>query len=203
MTKLPLSSAEDLAIPDKELVAKFWRGWIELQLEKKGADLSALTPEIAERIRVATLGMDGDVERVAGEEKMLRRIAQEIAEGDVSSAANLIRQVIRRKTDEQDVRDEAKTGRRKQRALAQKPRSNALQAIIARMVEAQPDITCPGLLAQLRAMADRDDDEVLECDEHSVLIADNPDSPGRSYLLSGLPDRLSRAKKKLRDRSGK
>lgn len=203
MTTLPPSPTEDLAISDKELVAKYWRDWLELQLEKKGADLTALTPEIAERIRVATLGIDGDVERFAGEEKMLRRIAQGIAQGDLRSAANLIRQMNARKAEEQSVRDEAKTGRRKQRALAQRPRTDALQAIIIRMVEAKPNITCPGLLSELIIIAARDDDEIQDIDELSIMIADNRRDAARSYPLSGLPGRLSRAKRKLRHGRGK
>jgi hypothetical protein len=196
---LPPPTPEALQLPNEELALRYWAGWIELLLRRRNLSLSDLTPEIAEQLRIATLSMDGDSDAVAGEEKFLRRIAS----GDLDGAGRLIRQYYKRKANELAAHDEARTGRRKQRERARAPREDALQRVIMRMVKANPNITARGLLADLKAAADRDDDQIHDIDENSVSIADIPGCEARSYRISGLADRLSRAKKKVRNASGR
>jgi hypothetical protein len=75
-------------------------------------------------------------------------------------------------------------------------KTDALQQLIDKIVARHPDVSLAGLIAQLRAC--RTIDTIDDIDEDTIWFANNGHSKQAS--LSGLKDRLSRAKKKRRSR---
>src|SRR5438132_12172992 len=112
MTNLPPFDPALLSLPDDQLGRHFYAKWAVLLAEKRRISQDQLTPEIAEGLRLMTLGLDIDDEDLAGVEKAL----QVIAGGDLVRGGKLLRMHIKRKAITFAALDEAKTGRRRQRA---------------------------------------------------------------------------------------
>lgn len=83
------------------------------------------------------------------------------------------------------------------RRAASAPRPDRLQALIVEIVEKSPTITCPALLERLRQCAG--DGVVEEIDDDEIWFVDGK-GKGEHTPISGLKDRLTRAKKKVRSR---
>ena len=95
--------------------------------------------------------------------------------------------------------DEVKSGRRRQRANARKPRPDALQTLILQIMKRNPAIPPDGLLAELRKYEHGDVIDTFN-DEESVIDWHNKAGRVFSAPCSGLKDRMSRARKNLRSR---
>src|SRR5206468_1245493 len=124
----------------------FYEWWAVAQSEKVGIPQHQLTTEIAERLRLKALGLDNDNEDLAG----VKKAAQVIARGDLARGGRMIRKYMERQTMMLAALDEAKTGRRKQRANAKKSRTDALQSLILEAMRCNQAITTDQLIAELR-----------------------------------------------------
>jgi hypothetical protein len=96
--------------------------------------------------------------------------------------------------------DEAVTGRRKQRAIAKKPRPDGLQVLIEEIVANNPKIKAAELLKALRSdqcsrviESINDADGIIEWHDEKNQAGTSP--------ISGLKDRLTRARKRSRGRA--
>ena len=143
--ELPPFPVEWLDLPDDKLGIHLFNWWIGFQAERKGILPGAVTQEIAEKIRAATLGMDTDDARYTALEKALRRVATDVAGG-----GRLFRAHMRQGALHLAARDEAVSGKRRQRHNAKRPRPDALQVLILHVMEADPNIKQDQLLARLR-----------------------------------------------------
>jgi hypothetical protein len=95
--------------------------------------------------------------------------------------------------------DEAATGRRRQRAISRKPRTDGLQSIILEVMRNKPSVTVSELIAQLRLYPTgeiidgiNDDDETIDWHDTRHLTTSTP--------FSALKHRMSRARRKLASR---
>ncbi len=116
-----------LSLPDDQLGLHLYAWWAVAQAEKMGITRDQLTPEIAERLRGKVLSLDTDNEDLAGLEKALRVIAL----GDPARGGKMFRMHMERQVITLAAFDEAKTGRRRQRANAKRDRTDPLQRVTA------------------------------------------------------------------------
>jgi hypothetical protein len=184
-----------LSLPDSQLGLHAYAWWAVAQAEKLGISQDQLTPEIAERLRIRLLSLDTDNEDLAGLEKAL----QVIARGDPARGGSMFRRHMQRQAINIALRDEIKTGRRKQQANAKKPRTRALQAMILEIMKHQPAITSNQLLAELRK---HEQGEVIYTinDAERIIEWEDKNGRARSTPFSALKDLMSRARKNLRSR---
>lgn len=85
--RLPPIPSEWIDLPDDELGLKLLAWWIAAQAEIKGIDPTAIPEHIAEKIIIATQGMDTDQAHNAALEKALIKAAL----GDLAKAGSLFR----------------------------------------------------------------------------------------------------------------
>lgn len=86
------------------------------------------------------------------------------------------------------------------------PKRNALQEVIDEVVRQNPNITVPQLIQALKGDAgagvvtsiDEPSDLLLECDTRYIHYIDDDGRP-KTASLTGLKDRLSRAKRKIKN----
>jgi hypothetical protein len=187
---LPPFPTEALDLPDDELGKYILAWWAAYQLECKGIPYQAADEEILEKIRIGTLGMDSDNAELSALEKSLRLAAS----GDVTRAGKLFRQYSLKEAKHQAACDEAVTGRRRQRAYAKKPRVDPLHEMIDEILEKNPQINTAGLLSELRAREGIS--AIDEIDEDKIYFEDGR----KPAKISGLKDRLGRARKKFSSR---
>jgi hypothetical protein len=184
-----------LGLSDKDLGLRLYALWAVAQAEKLGISEDQISAEIAEDLRLRALRLDTDSEDLAGLEKALHLCAK----GDSTRGGRMFRKHLHRQAMGIATLDEAKTGRRRQRALAQKPRTDALQAVILDVVRRKPAIQCNELIAQLRLQEHRGVIEAINEAEACIEWTDKK-RRAKSTALSALPARLSRARKILRSR---
>jgi hypothetical protein len=192
-TQLPPFDVELLDLPDNQLGLHFYAWWVVAQAEKLGISQDQLDPELAERLRLKALCLDTDNEDLAG----LERALQVIATGDLVRGGRMFREHMQRQTLTVGAFDEAKTGRRRQRANAKKPRRDALQTLIVEIVKRHPGFTRDQVLAEMRkqehgGVIETITDGLIEWHDDGGRIGEAP--------VSGLKDRVSRARKFLRSR---
>jgi hypothetical protein len=167
--------------------------------------LEAILPGFRGIVRVATFNQDTDNESLTGVEKGLRLCGS----GNFDRGGRMFRAYFERL-------DEAKTGRRRQSALARrKRRSSYLHTRVAEMVKAQQDITTPEVLRRLERLVEQEahlDWKVLpkmdrvenENDGKGVIEWSEPNRRKRggeplakSAPTSTIPHMLSRIRKEL------
>ncbi len=195
----PLIPVEMLDGPDDALGRHVFKWWCAFYVTSKGIPPERITPEIVEKIRIATLAADTENAGSVAVEKAMKLAAV----GDFARAGKIIRGRVKEVSESLAALDEAVSGKRRQRAIAKKRRQDGLQLLIEEIVAKHPDIRTPGLLAALRAhqhggVIEHIDDE----DEGTVEWCDEND-PAGSAPISGLKDRLSRAKKILKRNSSR
>jgi hypothetical protein len=197
---LPPFPVEAIDLPDIELVSHLWNRWLGDAAGKKGLSPEDITPEIAEAIRLATLGMDTDNEAMAPLEKILRRSALN-SPGDEARIAEMIRSYFWRGALHKAALDELATGKRRQRANARKSRIDGLQSLIIEIITNDPTVSQRELIVRLgRYPTGRchimegiyHDSETIEWHDKNSLAAETK--------FSALKDRMSRARKKIRSR---
>jgi hypothetical protein len=136
-----------LVLRDDQLGLYAYKWWAFAQAEKLGVS-EDITPEIDERLRLKLLSLDTDSEDHVGLAKALQLVAQ----GELARGGKMFRNHMQRQAATIAAFDEAKTGRRRQRANARKPRQDALGELITGIMQRKPEITVEGLLAA-KAMA--------------------------------------------------
>ena len=196
MTPTPIVPPYDpklLALPDDEMVGCVWTWWIAAQMTAKGIPLDDYSPQMEQVIIRETLRSDTDQESVSG----LERAMQAIALRDVERGAKMFRDFMRRGSTMHAALDEAVTGRRKQRAIARKPREDTLNRIIREIVEKDPRMTEPQLFERLRCLEKQG--PIGDITNEDIWVQDEGEA-GKSVPISGLGDRLRRIKKKLKPR---
>lgn len=188
--ELPPFPMEKLDLPDDQLGLHLFAWWIGYQADRQGIPLGGVTQEIAEAIRVATLEIDTDEAGYVPLNNALRRVAK----GDAAGAGKLFRNSLHEGAIRLAALDEAVSGRRRQRANAKKPRRDALQLLIEAIVAKNPKITVTELQDKLRLHEHGDVIETIG-DTDGVIEWHDGNHPAESSPISGLKDRLSRAKK--------
>jgi len=191
--ELPTFPAEYLDLQDDKLGLHLLAWWIGFQAKRKGIPSNGVTEEIAEKIRLATLGMDVEDARHVALEKALRRVAS----GDAAGGGKLFRDLMREGGFHLAALEEAVTGERRQRANAKRPRPDALQILICEIVANEPEITVTELLAVLNKYPRGQVIDEITQDE-ICFVQDG--HGGNSAPVSGLKDRLSRARKRIKSR---
>jgi hypothetical protein len=187
----------DLTLSDHDLCIKFWSRWIAFQASRKGIPISAITPGIAENIRLASINLDTDSIQLTPLEKILRLSAI----GDTDRAGRMLRDLILSESYVLAAQDEATTGRRRQKQIASKRRPDALQELIISLVQKTPSISVKNLLKALKSMdGELSDAEVIEeITDDEIYFIENGKG-GNIAPISGLKDRLTRAKKIIKSR---
>jgi hypothetical protein len=151
---------------DEQFGIVFWNGWCAhqlegLQVQVDGVPLAPIPPAFfveflpafLAAIHIETRKLDTPNEELVGIEKALRLCA----EGNYAAAGRLVRQHLRRRAEAQRNADEAATRRRHQAAIGRrKRRSSYLHTRVAEMVEAQHDITTPGVIQRLERLVDQE-----------------------------------------------
>jgi hypothetical protein len=193
--KLPPFPPALLALPDDQLGVWVYTWWASAQAEKLGISPDQVTPELAQRLRLKVFTLDTDNENLAGFEKAL----QTIAKGEHAKGGRMFREFFTRQAMVTAAFDEAKTGRRRQRANANKPRQDALGELILDIIQQNRTCTEKELVAELRQ---REHGGVIETVNDDERIIEWSDKNGRPHdtPFSGLKDRMSRARKILRSR---
>jgi hypothetical protein len=195
-----------LSLPDDEMIACVWTWWVAAQMDAKGIPLASVSLQLEEIIRIETLNSDTNNESNAGLEKAMKLIARakgaatkEIAQANIQRAAKMFRERMMRGAHTHIAFDEAATGRRKQRERAKKPREDALSMAIRIIVEARPDISSSQLIDVFRQRADDEDDKVIdEVADEDIFVIPKEGGASKRIKIASIPDRLSRAKRKVK-----
>jgi hypothetical protein len=204
-SETPPFDPELLSLPDDEMIAWVWTWWIAAQMEAKGIPLASVSPQLQEIIWLETLNSDTDNESNAGLEKAMKLIAQAkgaatkaIAQTNIQRAAKMFRERMMRGAHTHIAFDEAATGRRKQRERAKKPREDALSMAIRTIVEARPDISSSQLMDVFRRRADDDDEVIEEVADEDIFVIPKEGGASKRIKIASIPDRLNRAKRKVK-----
>lgn len=90
--------------------------------------------------------------------------------------------------------------REQARKAGRSKRSDALQQLIVTIVQTEPEITATQLLDRLQEFPRPDPVDDVDLDEGKICYRNGPGKALKSAPISGLKDRLSRAKKFLNSR---
>ena len=196
---LPPFPIANLALGDEDLARQFWAWWVCFQAERVGISRDGITPEIAEGIRAATVGLDTDNEALAGLEKALRLIASGASR---TRAGSLVRQRFGRLAVQMAAADEAATGRRRQRANARRQRPDAMQAFVLEVLTSEPAMHTKTLLQKLRSIEGLEPAVTggfkVESVTDVIVEWSAKGTPAAETTVAALPSRISRARKILR-----
>jgi hypothetical protein len=196
MMELPPFKAEHLDLPDRELGLHVWAWWIGAEAERANIPPGASLPidgRFVELVRQKVLKIDTEHVASVALEKALKRLAS----GDMAGGGKLFRGWLKEWAQSRAAVDEVKTGRRRQRKIAQRPRSDALQELIIKIMIDDPGITQEGLSAALERRARQG---VIEGIADNRIEFTGKNGRVHDAPVSGLKDRMSRARKKLRSR---
>jgi hypothetical protein len=192
------------SLSDEDLGREIWALWHAYYIQKlpftiNGASVSRITnkqlkqilPGFRVIVRVATFDQDTNDESLAGLEKGLRRCSS----GDFAGGGRLFRAHFER-------RIEAKTGRRRQSAIASLPRPDYLQTVLMELVRANFSITKQAAIEELKRREGPPGEEpridrVDEREDEVWWI--EPGKPEKSAPLSGLKHRLRNARRAVRE----
>jgi hypothetical protein len=162
-----------------------------------GEQLEAILPSFKGIVRVATFNQDTDNESLAGVEKGLRLCAS----GNFNRGGRMFRAYFERL-------DEAKTGRRRQSAIASSPRPDYLQNVLVDLVKAKPNITRSEAIEELQRLADLPDDDPGRRNPKIERVAEGrvewrePSNPAASAPLSNIKYRLRNTRNLVNKDSG-
>lgn len=187
----------DPAILDKsdaEMLAWLWAWWLSYNAGEKGLRATDVIPEIEEKIRVATLGIDTDFLNVLWLEKALKAYAS----GNPARAAMLFRAGMRSGAEAKALLDEAMTGRRKQRERARRPREDPLTKLIRLALQASPSMTEVDLIRAIKKQEGRG--VIEEVTDEVIFVVSRNGHPAKEVRLTAIKDRISRIRKKLSSR---
>lgn len=189
----PIRKALELSDHD---LGRFLLAWnIGEQAEERGIPVNQIPQEIAGAIVHQTLAMKASTARQAALMEVLRKAA----DGDFEGAGRFIREHLTDRIVQAAALDEAVTGKRRQRENAKKPRPDALQLLIESILSEHPGVTAAGLLVEMRKPEHGDVIDSID-DVDGVIEWRDENNPAGTAPISGLKDRLSRARKKTSSR---
>jgi len=189
---LPAFPPEFLDLPDEELGGRLLAWWIAYQAEERGIPIDAITEDVAERIRAASVDMNIDSAAHVSLEKALRLAAG----GDFARAGKLLRQRMLDGAQQEVFRKEALSGTVRQRERARRDRIDALQALIIGIMRRKPQTTVNEMPAELRKFQGQGVIETVQ-EEDGIIEWSDKRGGAKSAPFSGLKDRMSRARKKI------
>src|SRR5262249_53122530 len=128
---------------------------------------------------VKALSLDTISEDYAGLEKALQLVAGAVGGGDLARGGQMFRQCMRRMARNVALVDEAKTGRRRQKVIASRPRPDDLNSLIFEIVKQRG-----GSISEAALL-----DELREHVGHGVIETINDEEKTIEWL-----DRAGRAK---------
>lgn len=167
--------------------------FIATQAYDCGVPLNAIPEEFAEQVRQHVLTLESATAKDAALEKALHKAA----DGDFETAGKLLRELLQHGALHIAALDELKTGSRRQRSIARKSRPDALQSLILGIMKSKPGMKPRELLEVLREY--EGGPVIDEITEDKIFFIQNGQG-GKSAPISGLKDRMSRARKKLSSR---
>lgn len=183
---LPIFPIEWLKLPDEQLGFHLLAYWSAHHAQQRNIPIHEISLEFIEAIRVQSLKIDTDnIEHIALEKAIVY-----IAKGEVARGGKLFKEHMMQGAYHLAALDEAVTGRRRQTENAKKSRTQPFQALIISIVEQTPDVQQNQLLNILKkhpSIIFNSDGETLSFD-------------GDLIPITGLKDRLSRARKKIKSR---
>ena len=193
---LPVFPTEDdLNQSNVELGQDLLALWIASNAEKKGIDPYDVPIKIQEEIVLNTRLIDGDSAINAALEKAIKRAAQ----GEYEKAGALVRELFAEGVISIITLDECITGKRRQRSNASKPRTDELQKLIIEIATEKPDITQTALLIELKKYKDVRK-VIADITEDEIYFTGKGEDSSKAAPISGLKDRLTRAKKIINSR---
>lgn len=192
--RMPPLPANMLEMSDYELGGLLLGWFIAVQADDLGIPFERIDqiPEsFAERVRQFVLTIETDTAKNAAVEKALHKAAS----GDFESAGKFLREHMTNGAMHLVALDEAVTGKRRQRANAKKSRSDELQILIETIMATLPSIKPVGLLDELRKQ--EGGGIIEEITDDDIFFINKDGHGGESAKVSGLKDRMSRARKKI------
>ncbi len=183
-------TVDDLNQSNVELGQDLLSWWIAFNAEKKGIDPYDVPIKIQDEIILNMRSMDGDSATNAALEKAIKRAAQ----GEYEKAGELVRELVVEGVISIITLDECITGKRRQRSNALKPRKDELQKLIIEIATENPDITPTALLIELKKYKDVRK-VIADITEDEIHFTGKDENSSKSATISGLKDRLTRAKK--------
>ena len=184
-----------LKLSDSDL-GRFVMAWhIGEQAEELGIPVNQIPHDVATAIVHQTLTMKVTTAKQAALVEVLRRAA----EHDFEGAGKIMREFLTDGIIHVAALDEAVTGKRRQRENAKKSRADGLQILIEKIVSARPDVKPSNLVNELRTHIGGNVVESIDEAEGTIEWRDE-NNPAGTAPISGLKDRLSRARKKLASR---
>lgn len=190
---LPGIDLEWLKLSDRDLAVRVIAHWMSHVAETEGVNPHSLSKEDAADILalMSRVETDNDPE--------LERIFHLFAEGNLDRGGRLFRRYMKRQAAGRIIYDEAKTGKRKQKGLAKKPRAEALQSIIDEIVKNNKKIAFKELIESLRD-CQGPDSVIDEVDDEGKCVVWRPkrtERKTRNVSFKALQNRLTAAKKKF------
>ena len=187
---LPESPVFKLHLADDDLGKYLLGYYIAAQAADLDIPADQIMQDFAEQVRQHVLTLESQTASNAALEKALHKAAG----GDFETAGRLFRELVDHGVLHIAALDEWASGRRRQKANAKRPRTDALSGLISRIFDAKPDITETELLAELRK---REREGVIEeISDDEIYYIQNDQS--RSAAISGLKNRLYRLRQKQR-----
>jgi hypothetical protein len=196
----PQFPVELFAIPDDEQLAfAFWNWWVALQMFHRGVPYACTTDEMVEDVRQNTLLMVApkpesvavvEALRLAAKSEFLRAgTVLRVAVGGLSDHLRALHEI------EMLTRHLAADQSERQSEIARKPRADALNRVIRKLLPKDPKLSDKRLWSKLKELrGDEGIEEVNEATDCVVIV----DGRGRhkSVPFSGLRDRIRREKRR-------
>lgn len=178
---------------DQELGVYLFGCYVGAVAQKHGILLDQITQEFVETVRQNVLNEETTTAENAALEKALHKAAN----GDVLTAGKIFREFMENGAIFRAALDEAATGRRRQRSNAKRLRTDPLQSLIQDIMMADPRIKSTELMDALRKHVGGP--VIEEITEDEIFFVRNGRG-GNAAPISGLKDRMSRARKKILSR---
>lgn len=191
---LPLEP-EHFELPDEELGKLILGLWIADHAKNAGLDPLNIPLEAGNIIVEATQKLPDD-HLSNGELDSLFLALRLAANGKFEAAGKKLKSHFQHRVLYEGALNEALHGKSRQRQNARKPRSNSLQELIVEILIGNPSLTEHGVLEALRQ---HEAGPVIEqIDEAEGVISFYDKGKLKDAPISGLKDRMSRARKKVK-----
>lgn len=191
--KLPIFNAEWLNLPDIDLGKIVLSQFIAANAESIGLDILNIPEAYAARIVELVQQLPDEYDYGGAENAALFLAMRLAAHGKFELAGIRFRDFWTNGVRVMGAIDEACTGRRRQSRIAREPRIDALQGLIAEILKASPGLGCKQLLKELEKHRCG---PVIKNIDNSHICFCNDDGKYKKAPISGLKDRLSRAKQR-------
>lgn len=187
---LPPFPEDALELPDSDLGALLLGWFIAAQADDLGIPADQIPEDFGDQVRQHVLTLEAENAKNAALEKALHKAAN----GNFEGAGRFLRELMQDGALSMAALDECATGKRRQSANAKKSRADALQLLIIDILEKAPSIKPADLLKELRKLEGQG--VIDEITDDDIFFIEKGHG-GKSALISGLKDRMSRARKKL------